>query len=578
MVQLLRCMPVVVTLETRVAVCATALVVITGLVAAQSPIGADEMSLHAAPYAPAASGVIRTQVELVEVPAVVRDSKGVAVAGLTRGDFELFDAGKKQEISAFSVETLARAGARAETNPSGSSSSAHAEEPRRRSIAVVFDDLNTDPASLRYGKNAAEKFVNEALAPGDLVGILTTAQSQSVEFTADVAKLHQEIEAVTLHTRYSDNLHDCPVIRAYESYLIVNHLDPDLLQAKAAEAARCYHIASRDSAVRLAEARADAVWNQVRANTANTLRSVSAIVAAVGKMPGQRLVLLASSGFVSGGAEQELEALSNAALRSGVIISGMELRGLYPVMPGGDASTPPKARNLRPAEIAVQTRTEEAKDDGLAQLASATGGRFFHNNNDLGLGFRILAAAPEVLYLLAFTPGEAALDGKYHPLKVRLTGGHHGSVEARMGYHAIAKARADAPQTTRDDILLGTDSPSDVAAQITAEPGTSDSGARIVTQARIDVSRLNFETRNGRRTQKLTMIAALLDGSGNFVVGRQAVADLALKDHSFEALSAAGLTISLSLHAPAGSYTLRVLVQEALTGKVTAVGNPIHLP
>ena len=513
---------------------------------------------------------------------MVRDSRGVAIAGLKRGDFELFDAGKKQEISAFSVETFPRAGARVETNPGASLPASGASEaipePHRRYIALVFDDLNTDPASLRSAKTAGEKFVAEALTPGDLVGIFTTAMSQTAEFTADVARLRQAIQAVTLHTSYSDDLHTCPVIRAYESYLIANHLDPELLQAKAAEAAKCYHIAEMDSAVRAAESRAEAVWTEVRANSGHTLRSISAIVAAVGRMPGQRLVLLVSSGFVSGGAEHELEDLSGAALRSGVIISAMDLRGIYAVIPGGDAGTPLMARSKDPAEIAVQVPAEDAKDDGLAELTSATGGRLFRNNNDLGVGFRRLVAAPEVLYLLGFTP-RAALDGKYHPLKVRLTGGHHGAVEARTGYNAISPAvPGDSSQTNRDQILLGTDSRSDIAARITAEPGMSNAGPRVVTKAWIDVSRLKFETRNTRRTQKLTIIAALIDGGGNFVVGRQAVADLALKDHSFTALSAAGLTVSLSLHAPSGSYTLRVLVQEALSGKMTAVSQPVRLP
>ena len=577
-------MPVVVISETRVAVGAIALASFVGFLLAQSPIGADEMSLHAAPYTPSdASGVIRTQVELVEVPAVVRDSKGIAIADLKRGDFELFDAGKKKEISAFSVETFERASAPIETNSSSSLSGTDAAEaipePRRRHIALVFDDLNTDPASLQLGKRAAERFVAEALTPGDLVGIFTTALPQSIEFTGEVTSLRQEIEAVTLHSRYSDDLHGCPVIRAYESYLIANHLDSQLLQDKAAEAARCYHISAMDSAVRVAESRADAVWKQVRANTDETLRAISAIVTAIGKMPGQRLVLLASSGFVCGGAEQEVEAIGNAALHSGVVISGLDLRGLYTVIPGGDASTPLMARGTHPAEIAVQSRTEETKDDGLAVLASETGGRFLRNNNDPGLGFRRLAAVPEVLYVLAFTPGEAALDGKYHALKVRLIGGHHGSVEARMGYNAISKAApGDSSQTNRDRILLGTDSRSDVAARITAAPSMSNTGPRVVTKAWIDVSRLNFEAKNGRRTQKLTMIAALLDGRGNFVIGREAVADLALKDQSFAALSAAGLTVSLSLHAPSGSYTLRVLVQESLAGKMTAVSDRIRLP
>jgi hypothetical protein len=254
-------------------------------------------------------------------------------------------------------------------------------------------------------------------------------------------------------------------------------------------------------------------------------------------------------------------------------------------MPGGDASTPPRASGMRPAEVQVQTRVEDAPDDALAMLASSTGGRFFHNNNDLALGFRRLGALPEVMYVLGFAPAGVVHDGKYHPLKVRLTGGRHGSVEARIGYFAPPKdapvqeaLAADRPRPPdRDRLLMSADSPSDIAARITAEPGASDTGPRVVTKAWIDVSRLNFETKNDRRTQKLTVIAALLDGAGNFVVGRQAVADLALKAPGFEALSATGLTVSLSLHAPPGAYNLRVLIQEAFAGKMTAVSNPVEL-
>jgi VWFA-related protein len=563
--------------------CTIALLTLFQTLPAQMQIPTDELSLHAAPYFPSpAAGIIRTLVELVEVPAVVRDSNGIAIPNLTREDFELLDLGKKQRISAFSVKTFSRAGDPTESIMSLAPSPTHTpqskSEPPRRYIALVLDDLNTDFASLRRGKTAAEKFVTEALAPRDLVGVFTTALSQTVEFTADVPTLRQAIEAVNPHVRYSDELHECAPIRAYEAYLIANHQDAPLLRAKAAELAACNHT-QMDSALRAAESKAAAIWAHVSANTDDTLRSVATVVAAVGRMPGQRLVLLTSSGFVSGGKEQELQALSSVALHNGVIVSGMDLRGLYTVMPGGDASTPKYARRMSMPEIQIQARVEDAKDDGMAMLASATGGSFFHNNNDLALGFHRLGALPEVIYVLGFSPGEAVTDGKYHQLKVRLTGGHHGSVEARNGYYAPAKELpADlARRSDRDRILMGPDAPADLPARIVVEPGTSDTGPRVVARVWIDVSRLNFETKKDRRMQQVTVIAALLDNAGNFVVGRQALADLALKNRSFEALSLAGLSVSLSLHAPPGVYNLRVLVQEDLTGKRTALSSSIKL-
>ena len=111
-----------------------------------------------------------------------------------------------------------------------------------------------------------------------------------------------------------------------------------------------------DLALRAAEAKADAIWEHVSINANDTLRSITAVVREVGRMPGQRVVLLTSSGFISRGKEQELQALSSVALHNNVIVSGMELKGLYALIPGGDASTPKDARGMSVPELQIQAR------------------------------------------------------------------------------------------------------------------------------------------------------------------------------------------------------------------------------
>ena len=56
------------------------------------------MSSHDAP------ATFSTKVNLVMVPVVVRDGKGKAIGTLQKEDFQLFDKGKPQVISRFSVE------------------------------------------------------------------------------------------------------------------------------------------------------------------------------------------------------------------------------------------------------------------------------------------------------------------------------------------------------------------------------------------------------------------------------------------------------------------------------------------
>src|SRR5260370_16894625 len=73
----------------------------------------------------------------------------------------------------------------------------------------------------------------------------------------------------------------------------------------------------------------------------------------------------------------------------------------------------------------------------MSNLTTATGGRLFHDNNDIVAGIRAATAPPENSYLLGFSPSREP-DDAYHPLKVRLTVPGNRRVETRPGYFAAA--------------------------------------------------------------------------------------------------------------------------------------------
>ena len=56
-----------------------------------------------------APATFSTKVNLVMVPVVVRDAQGKAIGTLQKEDFQLFDKGKPQVISKFSVEKAGEA-------------------------------------------------------------------------------------------------------------------------------------------------------------------------------------------------------------------------------------------------------------------------------------------------------------------------------------------------------------------------------------------------------------------------------------------------------------------------------------
>ena len=58
------------------------------------------------------------------------------------------------------------------------------------------------------------------------------------------------------------------------------------------------------------------------------------------KMPGRRMVLMASSGLITGDMEQEGDAVVSEAVHNGVIINSLDAKGLYAEAPGGQQQTP----------------------------------------------------------------------------------------------------------------------------------------------------------------------------------------------------------------------------------------------
>ncbi len=137
--------------------------------------------------------MFKTRVNLVMVPVVVRDSKGKTVTGLTKSDFLLFDKGKPQTITRFSME---KAGAQrikfvedADGVGSSAASKAAQSEVPQRFIAYLFDDVHAVFGDLAFARQAAVRHISKELGATDRAGIFTTSGQGVVDFTDDRDKL-----------------------------------------------------------------------------------------------------------------------------------------------------------------------------------------------------------------------------------------------------------------------------------------------------------------------------------------------------------------------------------------------------
>jgi VWFA-related protein len=547
--------------------------------AAAQTLSPQEARLTATPYIPVPAVTIKAETRLVEVEVVVRDSRGHPVGGLAKPDFEVRDEGKRREISAFSVQTFLPASAAGAGPPAaGSTASTPAPALQPRWLAMVFDDLSMPPDNLFNAKAAARRFLKGGLAANDRVSVLTISRGQVLPFTTDAARIAEAIDKVYLQERKL-RAEGCPLITEYDAYLIANHLDPTDLVVKAREYTNCNPgvcpsggggrrgaatAVPCQQAADQVQMLASGVWEQVRMQSNNTFRTLENIVDFMARMPGTRVILLASSGFISGTLESAEEQVIDKALRANVVIDSLDAKGLYTTElelgQGSDFQSVIHQQQMG-------SRPKGALNDALGSLADATGGLFFHDNNDLDLGFKELGMQPQVSYLLGFPP--EVLDSKYHRLKVSLTSARHDTIQARKGYLA-APEKAPATDGSKpavdrrmDKEVFTSSRLEETPVTVTLTPRKSPEGRSMARLSfHIDVGKVQFQDRDGTHAQTFHMIAALFDAQGGYVTGLEGLLEFALQEASYRRMSSGGFTADLNLDVPAGSYRLRTVVLE----------------
>jgi hypothetical protein len=315
----------------------------------------------------------------------------------------------------------------------------------------------------------------------------------------------------------------------------------------------------------------------------DTLGIITDVIRYLGKMPGHRMMVLASSGFLTQTLTGKQDKVIEAALNANVIINSLDAKGLVAEVPNVDEDgrplgLPPGRMIGLYGEFASANR--EYQNDPLAILAEGTGGRFYHNRNDLDVGLREMATAPDVTYILTFSPVGLKVNGAEHSLKVKLTNPHGMNIQARRAYMAPSPNPTDSEkkQHRLDSAVLATESSEALPAQLTTEVGTSVTGEPILKVAiHVDANKLPYQTEGDRKVERLIFITALFDEQNHFLTGVQGVMDLRLKNETLASISGTGLEAKLSLQAPRGNYRLRQVVEEVGDGRISAISRAVAI-
>jgi ribosomal protein L14E/L6E/L27E len=332
----------------------------------------------------------------------------------------------------------------------------------------------------------------------------------------------------------------------------------------------------------LAESTSQRVLSSGDSQTAYIYRHLEEVMKRLAAMPGQRVMVFVSPGFViTSMLTLESSSLIDRANRANIVINTIDARGLYtPDL--GDISDPPRdSFKTAGVKSSYRVQAQLAQSDILGQLADGTGGTFFHNRNDIEEGLREAAAAPAMSYLLGFSPQNLKINGAYHTLKVALTGKQKFSVQARHGYYA-PRTIADPAEAAKEEIqeaLFSQDEIHDLPAELQTQFFKKDqSQARLAVLTHVDLKGIRFRKADGRNRDNLTVATAIFDENGNFVTGGEKIVEMKLLDKTVERLSRSGFTLKSSFDIKPGTYLVRMVVRDAEGAQMAARNGAVSIP
>ena len=382
-------------------------------------LGAGMILLGAGICQEAPDTTIRINVNLVQLDAIVTDAKGRHVTDLVSEDFEILQDGQPQKITHFSyISTESSRPAPSAANDSRSARTTNRDQVRR-AIAVVVDDLGLSFESTLRVRDALRKFVEEQMAPGDLVAMIRTSGGMGAleQFTTDKRQLSAAI----------DRIHFNALARA-----AMGEPGPPVPR----------EVQVRSSANDLDEFR-ETVF------AVGTLGAIRFVVDGLRNLPGRKSVIFLSdtfrlferdAAFEKGMKSQpgqsaprqrdekvmsSLRQITDLCNRASVVVYTIDPRGILTL--GFTAADQPQA-GVGPAIAAMLSEKSEeywASQAGSDLLAGETGGLSIHDTNDINLGLRRVLQDQSGYYLIGYTPAESTFATKagrplFHKIRVQV--------------------------------------------------------------------------------------------------------------------------------------------------------------
>jgi VWFA-related protein len=511
--------------------------------------------------------IVRVTTRLIQLNVVAQDRHGNPVTDLTKDDFVLKDAGKEQKISVFSMERSEAASASnvgghvvaGQTLPPGTFTN-RVERKIGAVTVILFDRLNTSLADSVRAKEQLVKYIKQ-MSPDDQVALYV--QGRDLKLVHDFTRSPEAlIKAVS-----GDKLNAINSVAADADPADSDTGNDDL-----------------DAAIDRANQTLSDFLNSMRAQ--QTLESLQLIAQHVSNIPGRKNLVWISSGFPfsmnqdtmnidsprdSRDFNEETQKMARFMNDANMAIYAIDARGLFQTaIP--DASTRGNAKKMQaPGQPKVDHQYET-----FDILAQRTGGKAFHNTNDITGAIKKAVEDAKVTYTIGYYPEDAKWDGQFHQLKLQCKRSGV-NIRYRPGYFATS---APPQQTTRryttvQQAIRADTNLNEVGFTVQLIPGQGSVTAKVV----VDPGNITMTEKDGKWEGSVQFLA--IGGNmekGQYDEAKTMIVNLKFPPEAHESVLKNGFTINHKFNLKPDTDQFRVAIEDMPTGAIGSLVLTVRRP
>jgi VWFA-related protein len=531
--------------------------------------------------------VIRINTNLVQVDAVVTKN-GKQVIDLNAVDFEILEDGKPQAITNFSYISNMPAGpANVAATPAKSPAkrtntpvvpAALKPNDPHRTIAFVVDDLGISFESIDRTKRQLRKFVNEQMAPTDLVAVLRTGGEIGAlqQFTTDRRLLLSAID----HLKWN------PCSRAGISTFHPSEKICSIEYGVTLRALRYIvkgvgSLPGRKSMVVFSDMMP--VDRQEAGFFPNS--SLLAPASGVSAAPASVTSTSDAGGFgVSTSYEADLLHIAELAIRNSVVIYTIDTRGLEITLPtaadsfhGGPWSFSRQVGQM----ISARSNTLFTDRQGAEIIARETGGFAIYNSN--GFQLKRVAEDQQGYYLIGYRPTGETFNRKFHHIKVRVK--RKGLVaRSRTGFYGVTDDEARTTLRAATAVNAALTSPfgaNEITVRLTSLfANASDAGSLLRSSFYVNARDLTFtDAPDGSHNAAFVLDSVLFGDNGKVLYERSQTATLQLNQEQYAQILREGVVYGFDVPVKdPGALQFRIAVVDKTSGHLGTAGQVVEVP